>query len=184
MQPASAGDTNLVLSWAGTDNGPGIASYDVYVSTNGGAWGEWLAGTTNVSAVLPSDLANVYSFFSLARDSVGNQQPVPAVSDLTLSVLTVSVSGGLAGPGLRGRQLQTGGERNYTITAIPAFGSAFAGWTGALTNSASSLAFTMRQAWSSKPISLPSRTLRPTAPTTVCFTRPTASRPSNLAWSP
>jgi len=145
MQPAGAGETNLVLSWAGIDDGPGIASYDVYASTNGGPWGEWLAGTTNISAVFPTSLANTYAFFSLARDSIGNQQAVPTAPDLTVAALTVSVSGeGSLAPDFSGTSFKQVGA-NYTIQAIPAFGSAFTGWTGALTGSAGSLAFTMRQ---------------------------------------
>jgi uncharacterized repeat protein (TIGR01451 family) len=144
VQPASAGDTNLVLSWVGTDNGPGIASYDVYASTNGGPWGEWLAGATNTSAVFPASLANTYAFFSLARDSAGYQQPVPAAPDLTLAALTVSVSGeGSLAPDYTGASFKQVGA-SYTLEAIPAFGSAFTGWTGGLTGSASSLTFTMR----------------------------------------
>ncbi|HXP59547.1 MAG TPA: hypothetical protein VN829_03595, partial [Dongiaceae bacterium] len=144
MQPASAGGTNLVLSWAGTDNGPGIASYDIYASTNGGPWGEWLAGATNASAVFPASLANTYAFFSLARDSAGNQQAVPAVPDLTLSVLTASVSGdGSLAPDYTGASFKQVGA-SYIIEALPALGSTFTGWTGGLTSSASSLTFTMR----------------------------------------
>jgi uncharacterized repeat protein (TIGR01451 family) len=143
-QPVGSWDTNLVLSWAGTDNGPGIASYDVYVSINGGPWAEWLVGTTNVSAVFPANLANTYAFFSLARDHVGNQQPVPSAPDLTLAPLTVSVSGdGSLAPDYTGTGFKQVGS-SYTVTAIPGFGSAFTDWTGGLTGSANSLTFTMR----------------------------------------
>ncbi len=142
--PAGSWDTNLVLSWAGRDSGSGIASYDVYASTNGGPWGEWLADTTNISAVLPASLANSYAFFSVARDHVGNQQPVPSAPDLTLAPLTVSVSGdGSLAPDYTGTSFKQVGS-SYTINAIPGFGSALTGWTGSLTSSANSLTFTMR----------------------------------------
>jgi uncharacterized repeat protein (TIGR01451 family) len=143
-QPLGSWDTNLVLSWAGTDAGSRIASYDVYVSANGEPWAEWLAGTTNVSAIFPASLANSYAFFSLARDHVGNRQPVPSAPDLTLAPLTVSVSGdGSLAPDYTGTGFKQVGA-SYTITAIPGFGNALTGWTGGLTSSANSLTFTMR----------------------------------------
>ncbi|MGA2659692.1 MAG: carboxypeptidase regulatory-like domain-containing protein, partial [Verrucomicrobiota bacterium] len=65
--------TNVGVSWSGSDaGGSGIASYDIFVSANGGPWTGWLAATTNTSAVFVGANSNTYSFYSLATDNVGN----------------------------------------------------------------------------------------------------------------
>ncbi len=72
LAPATLGP-NVDVSWSGSDaGGSGIASYDIFVSANGGPWTEWLAATTNTSAVFVGANSNSYSFYSLAADNVGN----------------------------------------------------------------------------------------------------------------
>jgi len=49
--PAQSGPS-FVVQWSGHDDigGSGIASYDIFTSTNGGSFGPWLLATTNASA--------------------------------------------------------------------------------------------------------------------------------------
>jgi hypothetical protein len=60
----------------------GLSGTDVYVSTNGGAYGFWttiLPGSS--SAVFRGSQNTSYSFFSVGRDAAGNQSlPSPVVS--------------------------------------------------------------------------------------------------------
>lgn len=63
---------NIKVTWSGTDVGSGLASYDIYVSTNGGPWKSWLLGTTNTSALFAGGVRTNYAFCSAARDSAGN----------------------------------------------------------------------------------------------------------------
>jgi hypothetical protein len=80
--------TNVVVSWSGADGaGPGIASYDIFVSTDGGPWTEWLADTTNTSAVFDGSIGHSYSFSSLAQDNAGNFEPAHLAADATTSVV-------------------------------------------------------------------------------------------------
>jgi hypothetical protein len=59
--PATITTPNIPLSWSGSDGaGPGIASYDIFVSTNGGAFVPFLTGTTSTSAVFNGVLGNTY----------------------------------------------------------------------------------------------------------------------------
>jgi RHS repeat-associated protein/uncharacterized repeat protein (TIGR01451 family) len=76
--PGESGRTFLV-QWAGQDNagGTGVASYDVYVSTNAVNFLRWLAYTTNRSAWFVGEPGRSYSFYAIARDWVGNEQSAP-----------------------------------------------------------------------------------------------------------
>ena len=66
---------SFTVSWSGSDNtgGSGLATYDVYVSDNSGAFTAWLTGTTQTSAVYTGADGHVYGFYSVAR-------PTPATS--------------------------------------------------------------------------------------------------------
>ncbi len=85
--PATTPLTNLVVSWSGTDAGSGIASYEIFVSVNGGSWTPWQAGTTNTSAVFPAAYGNTYAFYSVAVDATGNVEAAPVVPGTTTAVL-------------------------------------------------------------------------------------------------
>jgi hypothetical protein len=73
------------VSWSGQDDagGSGIASYDVYVSVDGGAFSRWLAGTTQRSAAYSGAFGHTYAFFSVATDNVGNQEVLPTGAQTT-----------------------------------------------------------------------------------------------------
>jgi hypothetical protein len=66
----------FIVHWAGQDDtaGSGIASYDIYVSDNGGDWLLWKTKTTQTSAVYTGLLGHRYAFYSVTRDNVGNQE--------------------------------------------------------------------------------------------------------------
>ena len=51
--PASFVFPSFPVAWSGTDDaaGSGFAAFDIFVSTNGGAWQPWLVGTTATTAV-------------------------------------------------------------------------------------------------------------------------------------
>ncbi len=75
---AESGRTFLV-EWGGQDDegGSGVASYDVYVSTNGVDYVPWLPYATNPGAWFVGDLGQTYYFYSIARDWVGNEEARP-----------------------------------------------------------------------------------------------------------
>ncbi|MBE0544528.1 MAG: immunoglobulin domain-containing protein [Verrucomicrobia bacterium] len=72
--PATAANANFVVTWSGNDAGAGIAGYDVYVSTNGGAYGLWLPNLPITSATFHGENGRLYCFYSIARDEVGHVQ--------------------------------------------------------------------------------------------------------------
>jgi hypothetical protein len=74
----------IALRWSGTDEGAGVASYDVLVSENGGPATVWLHATPEASGVFAGVPGNTYAFFSRARDRVGNVEPAPAAPDVVV----------------------------------------------------------------------------------------------------
>ncbi len=68
---AAQGDEGFVVTWAAQDLSS-IASYDVQVSTNGGAWTDWRKATTATSDVWLGKDNGGYAFRVRARDSKGN----------------------------------------------------------------------------------------------------------------
>jgi hypothetical protein len=71
------------VTWTGTDGGAGIASYQVYVSKDGGPYSLWLDGVTGTSAVFVGTANSLYSFFSVATDLAGNVEPAGGADTAT-----------------------------------------------------------------------------------------------------
>ncbi len=74
----------IALRWSGTDEGAGVASYDVLVSENGGPAAVWLHDTPETSDVFPGVPGKTYAFFSSARDRVGNVEAPPPAPDVVV----------------------------------------------------------------------------------------------------
>ena len=92
--PAATGGPDFAVSWTAMDDagGSGVASVDVYASDNGGAYALWLAGQTGSSATFTGELNHTYSFYSVARDNVGNAEEPPAEPDATTTVTVLPPS--------------------------------------------------------------------------------------------
>jgi hypothetical protein len=84
--PAIEPNSNFTVYWSGTDIGSGVASYNIYVSTNGGGWMLWQSATTNTSATFTGQMYNTYGFVSVATDNVGNQETLRANADAVVIV--------------------------------------------------------------------------------------------------
>jgi RHS repeat-associated protein len=86
--PPVAYTTNFNVTWTGTDdmNGSGIASYDIYVSDDSGPFTLWLVRTALSQSTFTGTSHHTYAFYSIARDNVGNVEPVPAIPDASVAV--------------------------------------------------------------------------------------------------
>ena len=62
----------FIISWAGSDAGAGLSSFDVQVRDGGGAWTNWLGSTTAASATFTGLDGHTYCFRARARDVLGN----------------------------------------------------------------------------------------------------------------
>jgi len=87
--PATTSRSDFRVSWTGADDagGSGIASYDIYVSIDGGEYVVWLEDTTETSATFYGDFGHTYAFYSVARDNVGYEEAVPATPDTQTEVM-------------------------------------------------------------------------------------------------
>ncbi len=85
--PAEAGPTFLV-QWSGQDDpgGSGLASFDICVTENGTNRFLWLSQTTATSAWFRGEPGHTYAFTSLARDNVGQEEPLPAAPQAVTTV--------------------------------------------------------------------------------------------------
>ncbi len=91
--PATTTSPSFTVSWSGNDgSGSGIATYDIFVSDNGGAFQPFLTGTTATSAAFTGQVGHTYSFFSVATSNVGLVQSTPAAAQATTTVVTSSPS--------------------------------------------------------------------------------------------
>jgi hypothetical protein len=92
------------VAWSGQDAGSGIASFDIFVSTDDGPWLPWQLDTTNTSATYSGTASQSYAFYSVAYDEVGNVEAspiIPGASTVTSGtvVMPVPINISLSAPG-------------------------------------------------------------------------------------
>ena len=92
--PAAVNTTSFTVNWSGADSsgGSGLATYDVFVSDNGGAYTTFLSGTTATSAIYSGVNGHTYAFYSVATDNAGNVEGAPTVADSVTLVDTIAPS--------------------------------------------------------------------------------------------
>jgi RHS repeat-associated protein len=86
--PSTEASTAFTVSWSGTDDsgGSGIATYSIFVSTNGGAFAPVLTDTTATTATFFGQSGSTYAFYSVATDNVGNVQATPTLAQTSTTV--------------------------------------------------------------------------------------------------
>jgi hypothetical protein len=83
--------TAITLQWAGTDLGVGVQDFTAYVSDNGGPFTPFLTNTPATSVIFPGQTGHTYSFFSTARDLVGNVEDLKTVAEATTTVVADAI---------------------------------------------------------------------------------------------
>lgn len=80
-------DTTLLITLQGTDDGAGIRYYEVYVSENDG---EYLLYSIEEAEefLFTGSFGGSYKCYSVAIDSVGNKEEVPASPDAEVTIVT------------------------------------------------------------------------------------------------
>ena len=120
--PASTTQTSFSVAWSGTDAGSGIATYNEYVSDNGGAFTLWQAAVATTSATYTGTVGHTYGFLSQATDKVGNVEALRSQADTTTSVvaaLPVDFSIGAATSTL---SVAAGASATVTLSVTPTNG--------------------------------------------------------------
>lgn len=92
--PATVDTTTFPVAWSGIDDfdgkpGSGIASFDIYVSDNGGPFQLWLDDTTDSGADYTGQNGHSYAFYSVATDLLGHAE-APASQADTQTLVQVS----------------------------------------------------------------------------------------------
>jgi spore germination protein YaaH/flagellar hook assembly protein FlgD len=104
----------IVAGWSGYDIS-GIRSYDVQVSTNGGPWRTWLAGTSATWGVYVGQDRHGYAFRVRARDRKGNVGPW-TVSNVWSATPKLAV-GGFASVNVDGLAMRMSADTSGTKVA-------------------------------------------------------------------
>ncbi|MHB8954814.1 MAG: RHS repeat-associated core domain-containing protein [Pirellulaceae bacterium] len=82
----AASPTSFLVSWSGSDDadgvpGSGIATFDVFVSDNGGPFTVWQQNTSQTSATFVGQREHTYAFYTTAVDNVGHREAIPLTAD-------------------------------------------------------------------------------------------------------
>lgn len=85
----SQGNRAFDITWAGSDAGAGITTYDVYLAVNDGTFLLWQRSTPATEGRFVGYPDSTYSFFSVAHDAVGNSEPMKTEADASTTI-TVS----------------------------------------------------------------------------------------------
>jgi hypothetical protein len=131
--PATTTQTSFVVSWSGTDQGSGIAYFDIFASIDGGAWFDWQEATTNTSATFPGAPGSTYAFYSLAYDNVGNVQSSPIIPGAQTSV-SVAQGPALSEPMVKNGQFQFTLNVTSTNLFVVQASTDLKNWTSLQTN--------------------------------------------------
>ncbi|WP_420631269.1 hypothetical protein [Candidatus Leptofilum sp.] len=78
--------TEISLNWSGSDDGSGMAVYDLWVAVDEGDFELWLVGVEEGTAVYPSELGHTYQFTVTGYDNAGNQASSNPVTVLALDL--------------------------------------------------------------------------------------------------
>lgn len=85
--PAVSPATVLNLSWGGTDTGgSGVTGYQLFVSSNGGAFVALGGVSTATSRTFTGVDGRTYSFFVQATDAAGNVEPLQTTGETTTTI--------------------------------------------------------------------------------------------------
>ncbi len=119
--PAVTNAASFPVLWSGQDDagGSGVATYDVYVSDNGGPFTRWQAGTSQTQATYAGVVGHTYGFYSVTTDYVGLTQPVPAAAQATTRVAPVTVASVAINGGAAQRSMVT--QLTVTFSALVSF---------------------------------------------------------------
>ena len=87
--PAQSQLLQVPVSWTGQDDvgGSGIASYDIHVSDNGGAWTLWQSAAIGTNATFQGKPQHTYAFKSIAHDNAGNVEAHHAAADTSTWII-------------------------------------------------------------------------------------------------
>jgi uncharacterized repeat protein (TIGR01451 family) len=87
ITPPALGTNTFTVFWTASDDpgGSGVASVDIYGSTNGTNYVRWVEGATN-AVTLSGQPGATYYLFTVAHDNVGNEEARSQTPDATVHI--------------------------------------------------------------------------------------------------
>ncbi|NUQ24311.1 MAG: T9SS type A sorting domain-containing protein [Saprospiraceae bacterium] len=87
--PAIIDSMSIQICWNGQDDpgGSGVKNYSLYYAVNGSAFTLYRDGIEGLCTTFTGQTGNTYSFFTLATDNVGNQEPAKIAGDITVTIV-------------------------------------------------------------------------------------------------
>jgi len=85
---------DFTVHWRGSDDGSGIAGYDVFYNVDGGPLMAWITETLDTSSPFTGTVGSTYGFAVRARDRAGNVGPEPSEPQAQTTVVAGAVAGG------------------------------------------------------------------------------------------
>ena len=83
--------SSFSVAWAGADATSGILNYDVYVSTDGGAFQPWQVESKDTSALFTGQAGHSYGFYCVARDRAGHTEVKTEAAEITTAVPSILI---------------------------------------------------------------------------------------------
>jgi len=120
---------SFVVSWAGADDkgGSGIASFDLYVSTDGGDFVPWLLGSTATAGIFRGEAGHTYAFYSVATDNVGNRESIPDGAQATTTTAKAAANFSVF---VNAKSVVAGQPFDITVAALDADGNVITDYAG------------------------------------------------------
>jgi RHS repeat-associated protein len=126
--PATTTSPSFTVSWSGSDGaGSGIASFDVFVSDNGGPFQPFQTGTSAPSATFTGQVGHTYAFYSVATSNVGLVQSTPTAAQATTRVVSSPPTVVVTSVHWGTIRVKTGGGKRAKTKSKPALEITFSG---------------------------------------------------------
>lgn len=90
--PVDSASNGIVLKTSGSDDESGIASVEVFASTDGADYVDLGSATGDTTIVLPTRAGSTYRVLTQATDAAGNREPLKTAPDLTFTTAVQSPS--------------------------------------------------------------------------------------------
>jgi RHS repeat-associated protein len=87
--PATTPGKDIKLTLSGSDDGSGIASYDIFASVDGSPFTLWQDNITATEATYTGEIGKTYSFYTVATDNVGRTEEKGAISQASTKLVPV-----------------------------------------------------------------------------------------------
>lgn len=86
--PVTTSLPQFSVSWSGTDDaqGSGVATWDIFLSVDGGPFALYLDDTPNTSTTFIGTPLHTYAFYSVATDHVGHIEGTPSIADTSVTI--------------------------------------------------------------------------------------------------